>query len=200
MSLKQKIRLILTELAQAFFNLLDTIWKNTQPLSDKISTLPSNAVNQALEIVLQKDKELRNLLIERKEICIIIIYVLVVKQQEYQAQIDQVKKQVEEKNKELNSLSNALQVVHSKLTNVLHETKQILDSINKTSMKMEETDVNTHLEQLEVQEIVTYAHRCASTTSAPWNYVEGAPLYRYAPPCPQPHQWSASLLYPRMLI
>lgn len=48
--------------------------------------------------------------------------------------------------------------------------------------------------------LLEYAHHISRTTSAPPGYVDGAPqLKAHVPPCPQPPQWEASLLYPRNL-
>lgn len=107
--------------------------------------------------------------------------------QQFQQQLIQLQDRVNEKDKQLNHLSQTLQTVHSKLLEVLHETKPVLDST-----------ITSRSRKLDMKDVLSYAHLISGTTSGP--SVNDRGLERvHILPYPQPHQWGQSLLYPKNL-
>lgn len=105
-----------------------------------------------------------------------------VQHQAFQRQISHLQLKIQEKDTELTELAQALESVHRKLSEALHITRPVAERSSRSKVALQET--------------ISYAHRVAATTSAPFNYKDGDLLKSHAPPHPLETQWKASLLYP----
>jgi hypothetical protein len=91
-----------------------------------------------------------------------------------------LQEKVKRKDELLTHLSQTLQTTHSKLLEVLHETKPILNSISASRTKA-----------LKMKDVLSYSSLISGTTTGS-NFDIGIHL----PPYPEQPQWNRSLLYP----
>jgi len=185
-SIKQRIWKAVFDLNNIFIELLQEVVLSTKTLSDlsyqqqqqqqlSQSTLLQMQVYAQRESILgltnqliQKDYELQLLLEELRE------------HQQFQQEIVQLQEKVKRKDELLTHLSQTLQTTHSKLLEVLHETKPILNSICASRTKV-----------LKMKDVLSYSNLISGTTTGS-NFDIGIHL----PPYPEQPQWNRSLLYP----
>ncbi|OQR82430.1 hypothetical protein ACHHYP_16056 [Achlya hypogyna] len=101
-----------------------------------------------------------------------------------QKELDRLKAQIAEKEAKIVNYARALRSGQKAISNVLLKHKRVLTNAKASPSA-------THLAP---QDIIAYAHKVASTSSAPAGWQPGFPMFGFMPPAPTPEMMRAGVL------